>query len=90
MSVGGVIVDIVEVSSEKWWINTLDDQAGRIGDLCAVYCNPLGHPIEVGDSLWWQGRECYWTPVSRCVQDVPLPKIGYSGVNHPHKSDGAQ
>ena len=80
MSVGGAIIDIVKVRADKWWVNTMDR-----GDLnhVAVYCNPLGEPIDVGDSLWWQGAHCYWTPADRSRQDVKLPKIGYSGVRHP-------
>lgn len=80
MSVGGTIIDIVQVSSNKWWINTFDKH-----DLCAVYCDPQGLPLEVGDSLWWQAGKCYWTPRSRARRDVAIPKIGYSGVPHPDK-----
>lgn len=84
MSVGGVIVDIVPVSDEKWWINTMapgsDTRAGRT---CGVYCDPRPERPEVGDSLWWQGRWCYWTPQSRERNDIPLKKIGFSGAPHP-------
>jgi hypothetical protein len=87
MSIGGIIIDVVPVRSDKWWIDTLasgsDTRAGRT---CAVYCNPLGKNIQPGDALWWQGSSCYWTPANRLVVDVKLPKLGYSGVPHPHKS----
>lgn len=88
MSVGGRIVDIVPVSPSKWWIDTLEPGSDtRAGRTVAVYCDPQGEPIQVGDSLWWQGRSCYWTPHVNPDgrSDVKLPKIGYSGVAHPHK-----
>lgn len=80
MSVGGVIVDIVPVRVDKWWVNTREPHSGT---LCAVYCDPQGLDVQVGDGLWWQGRSCYWTPASRSATDIELPKIGYSGVRHP-------
>lgn len=82
MSVGGTVIDIVPVSPSKLWVNTMD--RGSLHHV-AVYCDPQGEPIDVGDSLWWQSGKCYWTPRDRSRQDVPLPKIGYSGVAHPHK-----
>ncbi len=36
-------------------------------------------PIKLGDSLWWQGGFCYWTPRGENpAWDVPIAKIGYS------------
>jgi hypothetical protein len=88
VSVGGTVVDIVRRSPERWWINTFDERAESVpavSQTVAVWCDPNGEPIEVGDSLWWQGDSCYWTPVDRSRQDVRLPKIGYShsGTEHP-------
>ena len=31
-----------------------------------------------GDSLWWQGAYCYWTPSDIGKQDIPIKRIGYS------------
>lgn len=86
MSVGGTVVDVVVVRPDKVWVNTID-RADLMhgGCTCAVYCNPLHERIEVGDSLWWQGGWCFWTPRTRERSDVKLPKIGFSGVNHPDK-----
>lgn len=54
--------------------------------------------IEVGDALWWQGGRAFWTPQQNRVTeheanqrglkqgfnwDIPLVKIGCSGVKHP-------
>jgi hypothetical protein len=34
--------------------------------------------IEVGDGVWWQSGYLFWTPADKHVQDVPLPRKGYS------------
>lgn len=84
MSVGGKVVDVVPVSPAKWWVNTDDSKTGT-PNLCAVFVDPQGHVIAPGDSLWWQGGKCYWTPIDRPfgASDIELPKIGYSGVARP-------
>lgn len=86
MSVGGIVVDIVRVAPHRWWINTLEPGSDtRAGRTLAVYCDPSGEPIEVGDALWWAGRHCLWTPQVHPDgrSDVRLPKLSYSGVRHP-------
>lgn len=80
--VGGVIVDIVPVSLSKWWINCAEPKHCGM-QTCAVYCDPNGEPLAVGDGLWWQGDSCYWTPTHGLRADVKLRKIGFSGVRHP-------
>lgn len=62
-------------------------------DTCCVYTDEIKQDggervaINVGDSLWWQGGMCYWTPKdNRGVKgnkcgvdfDIALKKIGYS------------
>lgn len=89
MSVGGKVVEVVTVTAGKAWVNTDDSKPPRRPNFCAVYCDPQGHEILPGDSLWWQGGRCYWTPRNGQhgetfgAFDVPLPKIGFSGVNRP-------
>ena len=80
MSVGGRVVAVVPISPAKWWVNTKDTHSH-----CAVYVDPQGQVIAPGDSLWWQGGKCYWTPMDRPfgASDIELPKIGYSGVARP-------
>lgn len=101
MSVGGIVVDVVPVNPQKVWVGTVEphefkrplslEQLRRC--IVAVYCDPCGENIQPGDSLWWQGRSCYYTPrvVPDGRSDVELPKIGYSGVRHPDEvlSEGA-
>lgn len=96
--VGGIIIDLVKVSSSKWWVNCvatgLGSGAGK--DTCAIYLNPSGQAIDVGDSLWWQGDYAFWTPADRSREDVRLLRIAFSGVRHPdlvasecsHSSEG--
>jgi len=90
MSVGGFIVDIVKVSEDRWWVDTADRstgwaQPGGRKHTVAVYCDPQGHELQVGDGLWWQGNFCYWTPRQKPDgrHDIKIPKLGYSGVTHP-------
>lgn len=95
MSVGGIVIDVVSVSDDKLWVNTVEPSDFRrplsldtiARRAVAVYCDPQGERIEPGDSLWWQGGHCYWTPRVRPDgrSDVPLRKIGCSGVSHPHR-----
>ena len=92
MSVGGRVVEVVPVSPSKWWVNTDDNDRrdqGSLPHLCAVYVDPQGHVIAPGDSLWWQGGKCYWTPMDRPFGafDIELPKIGYSGVQRPQGAE---
>jgi hypothetical protein len=85
MSVGGKVVDVRPVSMSKWWVNTDDSKNPAFPNLCAVYVDPQGCVILEGDSLWWHGDKCYWTPQDRPygVFDIELPKLGYSGVPKP-------
>lgn len=88
MSVGGRVVEVAHVNASKVWVNTDDNPnrtRGKLPNLCAVFVDPEGHDIQPGDSLWWQSGTCYWTPQARPfgVSDIPLRKIGYSGVNKP-------
>lgn len=87
MSVGGRVIDVVPVTPSKWWVQTDDSTPPRKPNLCAVYVDPQGQVIAPGDTLWWQGGECYWTPMGRPfgASDIPLPKIGFSGVNRPQE-----
>lgn len=85
MSVGGKVVEVVRVSDAKVWVNTDDAKPPLDPNLCAVHVDPEGHAIAPGDSLWWQSGVAYWTPKDRPfgASDIPLRKIGYSGVARP-------
>lgn len=85
--VGGIIIDIVKVHEKRWWLNCLEtgNGSGAGKETCAIYVNPIGEPVDVGDNLWWQGENAYWTPADKSRVDVKLPRIGYSGVPHPDR-----
>ena len=90
MSVGGKVIEVIDCGS-KLWVNTEDH-----GHECAVYVerNAASLNIQPRDSLWWQGRDAYWTPKHRAVKmpyfDHAIPRIGFSGVSRPAVSAGAE
>ena len=79
MSVGGKVIEVIP-GEDRVWVNTLD-----YSEKCAIYVqrNNDSEQIKAGDSLWWQGREAYWTPQDAHVIDHPIPRIGFSGVERP-------
>ncbi len=85
--VGGIVIDIVKVSDDKWWVNCVDTGLGSGAgeETCAIYLNPVGESVDVGDNIWWQGQYAMWTPADRSRTDVRLPRIGFSGVPHPDR-----
>lgn len=90
MSVGGKVVEVIAVEPNKVWVNTDDNPnrtRGSLPNLCAIYVDPDGHDIQIGDSLWWQSGTAYWTPQERPFGafDIPLKKIGFSGVSRPNQ-----
>lgn len=78
--VGGRIIETRTITAGRVWVNCRDKR-----DECAIYVNPLGHKLKVGDSLWWQSGCAYWTPkpARGGMSDVRLLKLGYSGVSKP-------
>lgn len=75
--VGGRVIELkaMEVSGRNvcrvWCMD-------RNGDECAIYVErPDADQISVGDQVWWQGCNAYWTATGG-KEDVPLPRIGFS------------
>ncbi len=81
--VGGIVIDIVKESADRWWVNCGARFELQNPGQCAIFVNPGGEAIDVGDSLWWHGGGAFWTPADRSRVDVRIMKIGYSGVPHP-------
>jgi hypothetical protein len=91
--VGGIVIGLSRRNGETL-LNVQDTR--RANDLCAVRCEErrtdTNEPVSiaVGDSVWWQCGNVYWTPAAsksgdlaqrtngRANWDIPLPKIGYS------------
>lgn len=41
--------------------------------------NDDSNEIEVGDVVWWQGKDLLWTPKDKRFTDRIVPRIGYAG-----------
>jgi len=100
--VGGVIIGLSRASDGKTHVHVAScphyPKHGRGNecprpDTCCVYTNERRLDdggqvtIKIGDSFWWQGGRCYWTPAEnrrktdgKCGTDydIPLAKLGYS------------
>lgn len=99
--VGGTVVEVASVPErpEVLYLDCVDKPKGRKkADYCAILIerNESSDKIQIGDSVWWHGDIAYWTPVQnrgghlkgmKCHvdYDIPIPKIGYSGINHPSR-----
>lgn len=97
MMVGGIVIEASESKSrpELIFVDCRGTGCER-SSTCGIYVekNPNSLAIEVGDSVWWHGRTAYWTPrlpgnAARgrkdVMRDIPIPRIGYSGVGHPDR-----
>jgi len=93
--VGGIVIEASEskLRPELIFIDCRGT-GGERSSTCGIYVekNAASLQIEVGDSVWWQGRKAYWTPrlsgneprgPKDVARDIPIPRIGYSGVKHP-------
>ncbi len=91
--VGGKVIEVAEIAGrpEVIYVDCRDHN-----DTCAVLVerNANSERIEIGDSLWWQCGNAYWTPLAnkgkpgnKCGRDfdIKIPKIGYSGSLHPSR-----
>ena len=93
--VGGKVIGITR-AADRTHVNVQDR---NYRDTCCIYIEEKRRSddtpvqIEVGDSLWWQGRDAMWTPAANRVSceageklghkcgvhyDIRLPRIGYS------------
>lgn len=84
--VGGKVIETI-VQGDLVWLKCRDLNHPR--QTCAIYVERSedAESVQVGDSLWWQGRYAYWTPASRVAEDHPLPRVGYSGNLRPGGHD---
>jgi hypothetical protein len=75
--VGGRIVSIREEPDRLCLIVAKKTYSRH--EFMGVDCAKTGHPLRLGDSLWWQGGSCMWTPQDGSYrEDTVIPKIGYS------------
>ncbi len=82
MSVGGIVVNVID-SEDKIWVNTRErEYSGDEGT--AIYIKKPdieNFKIRIGDSLWWQGGIAFWTvrgaQESKDIE-IKLERLGYS------------
>ncbi len=102
--VGGTVIEVVDLAT-KVYINCADKPRGRKkADECAIYVKhtPESEKIQIGDAIWWQGGNAYWTPKDNRLSDevanarglsggvdydIPIQRIGYSGVSNPFREN---
>ena len=92
--IGGKVVEVCNVPNrhDVLFVEVADRPYSRVERLgVLVENNSISARIEIGDSIWWQGEFCYWTPqwldgekfrdvdTSLC-RDIKIPKRSYSGV----------
>lgn len=85
--IGGKVVEILR-ESDRVFLNVQD--AAYPKDRCGIYVerNDDSDLIEVGDKVWWQGKQVFWTSESYVdLVEVPIPRASYSGVDHPLGKD---
>lgn len=80
--VGGKVREIVE-QENRIWLDVQDVIYPK--DFCALYIerNKDSEQIQIGDSVWWQGKFLLWTPKDGSREDVEIPRLSYSGVGVP-------
>lgn len=73
--IGGVVINIVK-TEDGVWVQCLDTPYNH--DTCAIRVKDAKE-MKVGDRLWWQGRQAFWTPKpDDGREDVVLDRVGYS------------
>lgn len=75
MSVGGIVTKIELLDDGNQRIATNERQYPRDTQTCVRVGGE--HDIHIGDSLWWQGRSCYWSRDNE-FRDVKIDRLGYS------------
>ena len=83
--VGGTVLEVCDVPNrpDVLFVNVGDKPYTKL-ETCGVLVenNHNAREIQLGDSLWWQGEFCYWTPQDKSTHDVPIAKRSYSGVTY--------
>ena len=73
--VGGKVINIVKLK-DSTWVQCVDRTYSE--QTCAIRVADAKE-MKVGDSLWWQGRQAFWTPKpDDGREDIKLERIGYS------------
>lgn len=78
--IGGIVIETI-LTDPLMWISCKDKDTG---DEAAIFVEATAEArcVSEGDSIWWEGGFCYWTPRMRTLRgprDVKLVKVGSSG-----------
>ena len=95
--VGGTVVEICDIQgrASHLFVDVVDPKYPKQHCGVVLAKTQAAERIEIGDQLWWQAGNAYWSPQSpnqlidldtRRTGDIAIPKIGYSGVPHPLQS----
>lgn len=84
--VGGLVREVL-VLEDRVWINTFEAKNPKVELAIEVKREPAAECIDMGDSIWWQQKNAYWTPVGKAFSDYRLERLGSSGVPRPHPAE---
>lgn len=77
--VGGLVEEVLVIEGQRQQHTALLIRGKQEEAHQVLGIRITGRPdIRVGDTVWWQGRNAYWTPADRKREDVSLNRIGYS------------
>lgn len=83
--IGGKVIEVIDLPERnKVWVNTRHNEEDQL----AIYVkrDVDSQYIRVGDSLWWQGPNAYWTSAHFTPAwgvDIRIPRIGCCGAPRP-------
>ncbi len=82
--VGGTVFE-TRTEGGRIWLNVRSNYPPKRPDECAIYVerNQDSERIRLGDSVWWQGRNVFWTRKDRSIVERAIPRASYSGVDLP-------
>jgi len=88
MSVGGIVIEArprKHSDGDDILVTVVDPhESGSHKDFTSIAVEPTeeAKQIKIGDSFWWQGKKCFWTPMDREpateTHDIEIPRAGYS------------
>lgn len=80
--IGGTVIETKEMlhseTKEHLARITCKDDTYSDRDILAVYTKPALSLPKVGDKIWWQCGQIFWSDQGGAFTDRAIPKIGYS------------
>ena len=95
MNIGGIVIEArprKHPEGDDIVVTVVDpNESGSRKQFTSVTVEPTEEAgqIKIGDSLWWQGNLCFWTPKHRNTRgeksDIEIPRAGYSREYQPRE-----